>query len=201
MRKKLPLHMIRQKNVLIRLMPSVIFFFIFLYASSAQAQAVLLTDTDNSEELSYNEYSDLRNGNGKLYFITEGKKLWVSTGEEDSTENPQLLKDFSKASNLIPIGNVIYFVAEDGVSGAELWMSNGTEAGTILVKDLNVGSNGSNPEQLTNVNGILYFVANDGSHGKELWKSNGTAGGTVLVMDIFAKGGSSNPTSMVNVNG
>ena len=53
-----------------------------------------------------------------------------------------------------------------------------------MVKDIDPGSSGSVPIDLTNVNGTLYFAANDGAHGEELWKSDGTAAGTVMVKDI-----------------
>ncbi len=63
-------------------------------------------------------------------------------------------------------------------SGAELWKSDGTAAGTVLVKDIYppgyYGS--SNPSNFTNVNGTLFFTANDGTNGTELWKSDGTDG-------------------------
>ena len=49
----------------------------------------------------------------------------------------------------------------------ELWRSNGTAAGTVLVKDINPGSNGSYPTCLTNVNGTLFFQANDAVHGSD----------------------------------
>ena len=50
--------------------------------------------------------------------------------------------------------------------GAELWRSNGTAAGTVLVKDIRPGSGGSSPSNLTNVNGVLYFVAYNGVTGR-----------------------------------
>ena len=56
-----------------------------------------------------------------------------------------------------------------GINGTELWKSDGTEAGTVLVKDINPGSSygygyGSNPYELTAVGGTLFFTANDGTH-------------------------------------
>ena len=81
-----------------------------------------------------------------------------------------------------------------------LWKSDAA-AGTVMIKDIDTGSTGSDPNQFTNVNGEVYFTSNDGSHGEELWKSNGTAAGTVMVKDINPGGTSSNPEDLTNVNG
>jgi ELWxxDGT repeat protein len=87
-----------------------------------------------------------------------------------------------------------YFVmgADFGV-GRELLVSDGTQAGTHLVKDISPGAGDSFPEDLTDVNGTLFFFADDGlgGHGLELWKSDGTASGTVLVKDINPGAGDS----------
>lgn len=53
----------------------------------------------------------------------------------------------------------LYFPAWDGVNGTELWRSDGTAAGTYMVKDIYVGSSDSNPSDLTVINGIVYFIA------------------------------------------
>jgi ELWxxDGT repeat protein len=62
-------------------------------------------------------------------------------------------------------------VAEDGAQGRELWRSDGTEAGTVMVQNIWPGSDGSGPEWLTDV--TLFFVAEDGAHGRELWSIEG----------------------------
>src|SRR3712207_9202033 len=66
---------------------------------------------------------------------------------------------------------------------SELWLSDGTDAGTRLVEDIAPGGDGSLAGELTDVDGTLFFVANDRISGYELWKSNGTADGTSLVKE------------------
>ena len=58
-------------------------------------------------------------------------------------------------------GETLFFVATDGVSGAELWKSDGTEAGTVLVKDINPGSAGSSPFALAALVGETLFFMRD----------------------------------------
>ena len=70
--------------------------------------------------------------------------------------------------------------ANDGTTGDEIWKSDGSEAGTVRVKDIR-SDGGSSPSNLTNVNGTLFFRANDGTTGDELWKSDLTEEGTELV--------------------
>src|SRR5262249_13164974 len=71
------------------------------------------------------------------------------------------------------------------VHGRELWKSNGTAAGTTLVKDVRPGAASSSPYDLTNVNGTVYFSAYESGNGEGLWKSDGTTNGTVLVKEIY----------------
>src|SRR4051794_9113306 len=81
--------------------------------------------------------------------------------------------------NLVNAGGTLFFSAVDNAHGNELWRSDGTLAGTLLVKDI-APVGGSNPSNFASVSGTLFFVANDGIHGPELWKSDGTAAGTLL---------------------
>lgn len=86
--------------------------------------------------------------------------------------------------------NQLYFAASDGNSGLELWRSDGTPAGTDLVKDINPTGD-SSPTNLFVYNNQLYFGAEDGNLGNELWVSDGTSPGTFLIKDINPKGSSS----------
>jgi ELWxxDGT repeat protein len=85
------------------------------------------------------------------------------------------------------VNGTLFFVNDSfGTSGpVQLWKSDGTAAGTQIVKTLRT-IRGSFPGfgHLTNHNGTLYFAADDGVSGLELWKSDGTAAGTVRVKDI-----------------
>jgi uncharacterized repeat protein (TIGR01451 family) len=102
-------------------------------------------------------------------------------------------------NNFAVVGNTAFFSAK-GSLGRELWKTDGTLEGTVLVKDINPNGD-SSPYGFTSLNGAVYFGADDGVHGIELWKTDGTTQGTVLVRDIIYGGGSSYPGSFINVNG
>ncbi len=104
-------------------------------------------------------------------------------------------------SRLTNVNGTLFFRDSSGGTGYELWKSDGTAAGTMLVKDISAGSTSSNPSYFTNVNGVLYFRAEDGSNGEELWKSDGTSAGTVLVKDIRPGGYHAGILDLKNVNG
>ena len=74
--------------------------------------------------------------------------------------------------SLTNVNGTLYFSANDGISGEELWTSDGTEAGTVMVADLAEGSGGSNPGYITEVAGKLFFTATGELHGRELWVSD-----------------------------
>src|SRR5512133_2755343 len=71
---------------------------------------------------------------------------------------PYLVKEINASGNAInpylinpfaPLDNAIIFVANDGVNGVELWKSDGTPEGTVLLQDINPGSSSSAPDSLT----------------------------------------------------
>jgi len=173
--------------------------------------------------------ANLSEMNGVLYFIAEGnrsgRELWRSDGTAAGT---YLVKDIypgignsafsedtiplEKYNDFARIGDEIYFAATDGIHGEELWKSDGTESGTVQVKDINSrivdGENlGSFPLGIILSNNILYFTAFTFSRGFELWRSDGTSAGTYMIKDIrpgFDGAGlplGSEPIGLIDFNG
>jgi ELWxxDGT repeat protein len=84
-------------------------------------------------------------------------------------------------------GGSLYFSADGGSSGVELWRYGGSGS-PVQVADIAAGAPGSNPSYLTVFDGRLYFAADDGSHGVELWSFDGFD--AELVADIHPEGSS-----------
>ncbi|WP_153800134.1 ELWxxDGT repeat protein [Foetidibacter luteolus] len=136
--------------------------------------------------------------NGTLFFWADnganGKELWKTDGTNAGTT---LVKDInpgapSSISNsglqTYKLNGIAFFTADNGANGIELWKTDGTTAGTALVKDINPGPAGSTSlissyfsfESLAN---NVFFFADNGTNGLELWKSDGSNAGTSMVKD------------------
>ncbi len=122
--------------------------------------------------------------------LPEGVKISVTYLAEN------VMSRTREAKPMILSDNHLYFAATDAANGEELWVSDGTPEGTRLIKDVNPGTEGSNPCWLTSAGGKVYFSANDGVHGDELWVTDGTEGGTHLVYDIYEGTTSSAPQAI-----
>lgn len=144
--------------------------------------------------------SSLPNGfvlmSGKLYFIG-GWALWRLDGPDAQPVhvwgeiyggNTQILN----RSPLFVLGDRLYFSASAQDVGAEMWVSDGTPAGTHPLVDLNPGATSSFAFPLLAQGGVLYFSADAGGKGKELWVYDPATGETKIVADINPSG-SSNP--------
>jgi len=126
-----------------------------------------------------------------------GREVWRTDG---TTEGTYMVKDiwpgvdqFDSPHSADPeyfnsFGDHVYFRAYDGVHGLELWRTDGTEAGTVMVKDIFSGSSASlgvtSPKFGTYKEELYFMAKGTDTAGRELWKTDGTEAGTVLVKDI-----------------
>ena len=151
--------------------------------------------------------------NNQLYFSASNdadgdRKLFATDGlpsNGGTAEGTKLIADIDFGSDgiytrgsrrdIIKFDNQLYFTADDGENGRELWVSDGTIEGTQLLIDINTGEPyytrgpsypaSSSPRDFIEFNDKLYFTADDGENGRELWVSDGTTAGTQLVADIY----------------
>lgn len=135
-----------------------------------------------------------RDGVSYFYFDDgiHGVELWRSDGSALGT---YLLRDlcpgscsgglvgYWEAPELAVAGGLLYFAANDGVHGSELWVTDGSALGTRMVRQIRPGIASSSIGRLTALGSQLFFIADDGEHGTELWRSDGTAKGTYLAWD------------------
>lgn len=121
--------------------------------------------------------------------------LAAMTGFTIAENVPALVKDInaqeivssSYPASMTRVGQTIFFIAADGIHGRELWKTDGTPGGTVMVKDVQpgAGSGLDNSVIFSVVGSKLFFTADDGVAGKELWVSDGSSGGTVMLKDIY----------------
>ncbi|WP_428940841.1 ELWxxDGT repeat protein [Fontivita pretiosa] len=133
-----------------------------------------------------------------------GYELWISDGTEQGTSmvadlrpgiDPNTMLPYSSTiSNMTRVGGTLYFTADNGDSGTELFRTNTANDGSVsvsLVADISPGVDpnsmlprSSFPSSLTSLGNLLLFSAETEANGRELWKSDGTAGGTSIVLDL-----------------
>ncbi|HSK75389.1 MAG TPA: ELWxxDGT repeat protein, partial [Thermoanaerobaculia bacterium] len=178
-------------------------------SDGTEAGTALVKDVWDSGDSHPDRLTDV---DGTLFFSAftpgAGRELWKSDGTEAGTVLVKDIRPGADASIQVAafwggftaaVGETLFFVANDGVHGAELWKSDGTAAGTVMVSDVAPGIRGSGPFWLARVGGRVYFSADDGVHGRELWVSDGTEAGTRLVADLRPGEDSSGPASLTAV--
>ncbi|WP_162200405.1 T9SS type A sorting domain-containing protein [Kordia jejudonensis] len=171
-----------------------------LYKSDGTAAGTQIVATNLNSGAGYSPES-FYVMNGELYFSAFvsgiGQELYKTDGTDAGTV---LLKDIRTGSSsgldfnsnddnqlFVEYNGELYFRGSTN-SSIELWKTDGTEVGTVSVKNFEAATNGA-PTFMTKpgknilgvvYNGLLYFYVNRGGNG-ELWKTDGTTANTVLV--------------------
>lgn len=112
--------------------------------------------------------------------------------------SPQDNLSLSEISNLFEFKGRLFFTGSITGSGTELWTTDGTSAGTRMIKDIAEGEESASPRFFLIRDSLLYFSAFNTVTGRELYRSDGTDLGTVLIADIKPGAASSNPASLFN---
>ena len=123
-----------------------------------------------------------------LFFMTssgDATTLWRTNGTVEGTEQVKTIPGL--VSSVQREKNRIYFRWQTpelvGESEGALWVSDGTEAGTTVLKDFSPGSDSSAVTVLSSIGETVFILANS-SAGTGLWATNGTPESTRLVKQI-----------------
>lgn len=149
---------------------------------------------DNTNTYGVSAINDIVSFNGYLFFQAYDPvhhwELWRSDGTTSGTAmfidiepNYTPINPGGYPKNLKVIGNKLFFSAKKNNTDVELWVTDGTVNGTVMVKDINP-SGASMPSDFFEYKGWVFFGADDGVNGIELWTSDGTPGGTYMIENI-----------------
>jgi ELWxxDGT repeat protein len=175
------------------------------------ATTIIVKDINpgSASGLDYWEWEKCISLGDRLIFVADdgmhGQEPWVTDGTPEGTvllqdihpgpeKSLTLLESYESGEyadripRFIVSSDRVFFVADDGVHGGELWVTDGTPGGTVLVKDIYPGSPGSNPSSLAVHGERLYFMAWGDPDGRDLWVTDGTPDGTLSIAPgaIFA---------------
>ena len=107
---------------------------------------------------------------GGNYEITLLKDIRSFTS--DSNPSPLVDNAFTYANGLL------FFKAEDNIHGKEIWRTDGTSAGTKLIKDIEPGGDSSSVHSAAVMADRLFFAGTTGGNTYSLFKTDGTSSGT-----------------------
>ncbi|MCB8924828.1 MAG: cadherin-like domain-containing protein [Ardenticatenaceae bacterium] len=148
-------------------------------SDGSQENTILLKDINSGSASS--DSMRFAIANSRLFFTANdgvhGRELWISDGTEIGTS---MVLDINATGGAInysyysypdfaSFDGLYFFAANDGVNGLELWQSDGTAEGTVMVMDINPGDGSSQPSNFAVIGNTLYFAADDGVHGREIW--------------------------------
>jgi ELWxxDGT repeat protein len=151
---------------------------------------------------------------GELFFSARdprhGRELWKSNGTKAGTvmvrdlvpgpagSDPEDITYAIGQQDPTPADQVlVYFSAWTAGHGRQLWKSDGTAKGTVMLSNVNPRRGGLVPEDITPLDDTLaMFSGDDPAHGREPWVTDGTRAGTTLYEDLNPGPGSSDPAGI-----
>lgn len=171
----------------------------------AVTSSILKPQNKNQSYWEYNQW------NGKVFYQGSGTgiNLCVTDGTSAGTVFLANLYNGSFGGSInyvIPAQDFVYLVITRIISfppfvtDQQIWKSDGTAAGTVLVSTVNVSGLGFyRGTSKAIIGNTLLFAGSDATNGVELWKTDGTAATTVLVKDIKPGAGNSDPGAFCKI--
>jgi ELWxxDGT repeat protein len=117
----------------------------------------------------------------------------VSVSPSASAQTSELLRDIHRGFASDPgsfpqdytrLGALAFFSADAPATGREPYVTDGTVAGTFLLRDTWPGTQRGQVTGFAVLGQQAYFFADDGVHGRELWASDGSKFGTRMVHEL-----------------
>jgi len=148
----------------------------------------------NENQLSHARHNRNRDGKSPVFRLTKDiNDIANSSPVVHSSYLPAPVSQFPVT------GNIAFFSADDGIHGIELWRTDGTSAGTYIVKDVNPGQMNTLMVNMVTINGKIYFAASRDGFNFYPWVSDGTESGTFAI-DSTETGRSSLPQRFAGLN-
>ena len=109
--------------------------------------------------------------------------VWRTDGTPAGTfPVTRALDSTGESAQISPSDGTLFFTACGPILGCELWLSDGSRAGTRVLRDIVPGPNGSYPHSLTSWQDKLYFLAGGETPANTgLWNTDGTTAGTRFI--------------------
>ncbi|MBO9699030.1 MAG: T9SS type A sorting domain-containing protein [Sporocytophaga sp.] len=165
-----------------------------LWKSDGTVAGTVFVKKIGETPIAYPKNSNALSINGASIFYTQDSPSTIGVWRTGGTSATTLkIRSFNSISPITSYQSNLYFAADDGSTGGELWKLSSTFSFS-LVKDINPGSGSSLSSGLFNnsiyitpcviSNNVLYFTASNLTTGTDVWKTNGTGSGTTIVKDL-----------------
>jgi ELWxxDGT repeat protein len=156
----------------------------------------------------YGDFYGLTPSGGQLLFSAsdwlQGVELWKSDGTPEGTA---MVTDLTRGVyepgssspyGLTPLGDMVLFAADDYVHGTELWRSDGTPEGTVLVKDIWAGAEHGGPGKFGEFDNKVWFTVFSPEGAFNLWSTDGSESGTQQFTNLAVSYTAATPIAVVN---